>query len=324
MRADRLLSILLLLQNRGKISSRELAETLEVSERTIFRDMEALGIAGIPVLAERGREGGWMLAEGYRTSLTGMTPKEISALLLPADPAILQALGIQSEFSSASRKLQAASARLPASPLSVLNERIHIDGAGWHPSGETYPCLTALQEAVWEEHKVRIGYLRGEEYAERLICPLGLVVKRGVWYVAAETGEGMRTYRISRINSAEVMEETFRRPANFNLADYWEASTTAFKSSLPRYPAELLVKENAMNALQKERYVNILQQTPDARPGWIVVQAEFNTPESACRIILSLSPGIIVASPAELAGSVECSLREALLLYENNTQPHSF
>ncbi|NQX44847.1 HTH domain-containing protein [Paenibacillus tritici] len=135
MRADRLLYILLLLQSRGKISSRELAQTLEVSERTIFRDMEALSFSGIPVLAERGREGGWKLAEGYRTSLTGMNPKEIAALLLPADPAILRALGIQEEFSSAARKLQAAATRQLVTPFSFLSQRIRIDGAGWHPCG---------------------------------------------------------------------------------------------------------------------------------------------------------------------------------------------
>ncbi|NOU78679.1 WYL domain-containing protein [Paenibacillus sp. LMG 31459] len=318
MRADRLLSILLLLQSRGKISSRELAQTLEVSERTIFRDMESLSISGIPVLAERGREGGWRLAEGYRTSLTGMKPKEIGALLLPADPAILQALGIQEEFSSAVRKLQAAGARQPATAFSLLNERIHIDGAGWHPSGETYPSLTALQEAIWEDRKVKISYMRGEERSERLISPFGLVAKRGVWYTVAETSGEMRTYRVSRISSAEVTDEYFSRPQDFNLTQYWEASTMAFKSALPRYPAQLLVKDNIMKDLIQERYVSVLFQEPSPSPGWHSVEAEFNTPESACRIILSLSPGIRVTAPAELADNVAATLREAAALYEDN------
>lgn len=315
MRADRLLSILLLLQSRGRISARELARRLEVSERTIFRDMEALGTAGIPVLAERGREGGWRLAEGYRTSLTGMNPGEIAALLLPADPAILQALDLQDEFSSATRKLQAAAQKQPSTPLSFLSERVHIDGAGWHPSGEVYPCLTALQQAVWENRKVRITYVRGENIAERLISPLGLVVKRGVWYVAAGTEDGMRTYRVSRITSAEVTDELVVRPADFNLAEYWESSTAAFKSALPRYPASLLVQERAMKELQRERYVRILDQKP-AAGNWYEVEAEFHTPESAARIIMSLSPSVKVTAPGALTDAVSSALREALALYE--------
>jgi predicted DNA-binding transcriptional regulator YafY len=318
MRADRLISILLLLQSRGKITSRELAKTLEVSERTIFRDMESLSISGIPVLAERGREGGWKLAEGYRTSLTGMNSKEIAALLLPADPHILQALGIEEDFSSAFRKLQAAASGQSVTPFSFLSERIHIDGAGWHPSRETHPCLTSLQEAVWETRKVRITYVRGEESTERLIAPLGLVAKRGVWYVVADTGGELRTYRVSRITSAEVTDDIFNRPADFHLANYWEASTLAFKSALPRYPAKLYVLDSNMRALQQERYVSILQQSASNRPGWLSCEVEFNTPESAARIILSLSPGIRAASPEELVDSVSRILRETAALYEEN------
>ncbi|WP_339218786.1 YafY family protein [Paenibacillus sp. FSL H8-0332] len=316
MRADRLITIVQLLQSRGKISSRELAQTLEVSERTIFRDMEALSFSGIPVLAERGREGGWKLAEGYRNSLTGMNTKEIAALLVPADPAILRALGIQEEFSSAARKLQAVATRQPVTPFSFLSQRIHIDGAGWHPSGETYPSLSALQGALWENRKVRITYLRGEDTAERLVSPLGLVVKRGVWYLVAGHDGELRTYRVSRITEAKVTEESFEQPEDFDLPHYWEASTAAFKSALPRYPASLLVRDLTMKELQKERYVTLLHQEPSEAPGWIRAEAEFNTPESACRIILSLGQGIKVTAPPELADTVASALREAAALYD--------
>lgn len=318
MRADRLLSILLLLQSRGKISSRELAEALEVSERTICRDMESLSISGIPVLAERGRVGGWRLAEGYRTTLTGMNPKEIAALLLPADPAVLQALGIHEEFSSAARKLQAAAVRQPSASFSLISQRIHIDGAGWHPSGESYPSLAALQEAVWANHKARITYPGSSETAERLISPLGLVAKRGVWYVVADTAGGLRTYRVSRISSVEVTDEAFDRPDDFILARYWEVSTLAFKASLPRYPAKLLVRDNRMKEFQQERYVSVLSQAPSTAPEWISVEAEFHTLESASRIIMSLSPGIKVTAPSELVDNVIAILREAAALYEDN------
>lgn len=207
--------------------------------------MEALSFSGIPVLAERGREGGWKLAEGYRNSLTGMNTKEIAALLVPADPAILHALGIQEEFSSAARKLQAVATRQPVTPSASSASGF----TSTEPGGilrETYPCLSALQGALWENRKVSITYLRGEDAAERLVAPLGLVVKRGVWYLVAGHDSELRTYRVSRITEAKVTDESFEQPEDFHLSEYWETSTAAFKSALPRYPSSLLVREQTM------------------------------------------------------------------------------
>ncbi|UQZ32439.1 transcriptional regulator [Paenibacillus sp. PK3_47] len=323
MRADRLLSILMLLQNRGKMTTRELAENLEVSGRTIVRDMEALSASGIPVLAERGREGGWMLTEGYRTSLTGMKPKELASLLLPADSAVLQALGIEQDHTSAVRKLEAAVSRSQPSPLHYLNQRVHIDGAGWRSSAEAYPFLPLLQTAVWEERKVLITYLRGDETTERLISPLGLVAKRGVWYAAAESSGELRTYRVSRITGAVLSEEIFKRPEGFDLARYWEESMNTFKAALPRYPAQLLLQEQSLKQLQQERYVTITKKAPADSAGWFLVDAEFNTAGSACSIILSLGAGAIVTTPQELHDAVKSALKETLLLYEAQTVRNS-
>lgn len=316
MRADRLLSILLLLQSRGKMTSRELAQTLEVSERTILRDMEALSASGVPVLAERGRDGGWMLSEGYRTSLTGMKPQEIGSLLLTADTAILNALGIQEDFSSAARKLEAVNSKLPDSPLAYLNQRIHIDGAGWHPSSESYPFLSLLQEALWENRKVKISYMRDGECKERLISPLGLVAKRGVWYVVADSAGEYRTFRVSRLAAAEITDETFTRPLGFELAAYWEQSTALFKSTLPHFPAKLLVNRSAMEQLGRERYVSITSSSPAVQPEWLSVEADFNTLESACRIVLSLSPDVVAVAPEELKERITCTLAETVALYK--------
>ncbi|MEK4994022.1 MULTISPECIES: helix-turn-helix transcriptional regulator [Paenibacillus] len=316
MRADRLLSILLLLQNRGKMTSRELAQTLEVSERTVFRDMEALCTAGIPILAERGREGGWMLTEGYRTSLTGMKPSEIATLLLSADSSILKDLGIQNDFSSAVLKLKAASPSRPNNPASYLSQRIHIDGASWHPSDETYPFLSVLQEAVWEDRKVKITYPRNDEMKERFIEPLGLVAKRGVWYVVARTEGEMRTFRVSRLIQADATYESFVRPEAFDLKSYWEQSTLAFKAALPKYVVNLKVNESILKELQRERYVTITLVEPSANTGWMNVEAEFNAIESACRIVLSFSPSVIVLAPIELVGMVKSAIKTISTIYE--------
>lgn len=316
MRADRLLSILLLLQNRGKMTSREMAHTLEVSERTIFRDMEALSASGIPVFAERGREGGWMLTEGYRTSLTGMKPKEIASLLLSVDVSLLNDLSIQEDFSAAVRKLEAASSPQISSSTNYLSQRIHIDGASWHPSDETYPFLSILQEAIWEDRKVKISYNRNEEINDRLIEPLGLVAKRGVWYVVAVSEGKMRTYRVSRLVHAEATNEAFRRPNPFDLKSYWEQSTLTFKASLPRYPTTLLVRENVIKEFQSERYVTITNTEQTADPAWLNVDAEFNTLESACRIILSFTPSIIVRGPQDLTKQIITVINAASAIYD--------
>ncbi|OME70591.1 transcriptional regulator [Paenibacillus odorifer] len=317
MRADRLLSILLLLQNRGKMTSRELAQTLEVSERTVFRDMEALSASGIPILAERGREGGWMLTEGYRTSLTGMKPQEIGSLLLSADASIMKDLGIQDDYSSALLKLEAASSHRLSNPANYLSERIHIDGASWHPSDETYPFLSVLQRALWEDRKVKITYLRSNETTVRFIEPLGLVAKRGVWYVVAKSKDELRTFRVSRLVNVEETHEWFKRPDDFDLKQYWEESTTAFKAALPKYQVKLRVRTSVLKELQRERFVSVQLIEPTSKAEWVNVDAEFNTIESACRIILSFSPSVIVLSPQELLEMVKSAIAKISAIYED-------
>jgi len=317
MRADRLLSILLLLQNREKMTSRELAQTLEVSERTVFRDMEALSASGIPILAERGREGGWMLTEGYRTSLTGMKPQEIGSLLLSADASIMKDLGIQDDYSSALLKLEAASSHRLSNSANYLSERIHIDGASWHPSDETYPFLSVLQRALWEDRKVKITYLRSNERTVRFIEPLGLVAKRGVWYVVAKSKEELRTFRVSRLVNVEETHEWFKRPDDFDLKQYWEESTTAFKAALPKYQVMLRVRTSVLKELQRERFVSVQLIEPTSNAEWVNVDAEFNTIESACRIILSFSPSVIVLSPQELLEMVKSAIAKISAIYED-------
>ncbi|MCL6602420.1 MAG: WYL domain-containing protein [Paenibacillus sp.] len=304
MRADRLLTILLLLQNRGKMTSRELAQTLETSERTIFRDMEALSSAGIPVYAERGPQGGWMLTEGYRTSLTGMKPTEIGALLLSTDSTILKDLGIHEDFTTAARKLEAAVSGNKFPSASYFNQRIHIDSEGWLSSEETFPFLSTLQTALWEDRKVSISYLRNGETKNRMIGLLGLVAKQGVWYAIGQHEEQYRTYRVSRIVAAEIMNEPYTRPENFELSSYWESSKISFKQALPSYKGKFSIKASFLQELKRERYVTLLSIEECSDPLWLEAEAEFNTIESALRIMLSLGPHVIVKSPEELRISV--------------------
>src|SRR5262245_19142227 len=187
MRADRLLSIMLLLQTYRRMTAHDLAERLEVSERTIHRDMEALGVAGIPVVAERGSGGGWSLLGEYRTNLTGLNEAEIQALFLARSPRLLEDLGSGKSAEAAFIKLFAAVPPATRHDAESASQRIYVDVTGWNRSEESVPLLPLLQEAVWRERELRFKYQRGMDDCdvERVVDPLGLVAKGSVWYLVA-------------------------------------------------------------------------------------------------------------------------------------------
>ncbi|MED4751992.1 YafY family protein [Brevibacillus choshinensis] len=315
MRADRLVSILLLLQNHGRMTAKELAEKLEVSERTIHRDMEALSMAGIPVFAERGANGGWILTEGYRTDLTGLKMSELQSLLLVSPTMQLSDLGMRDSFDAAWQKLLAASPATTRQNAEHVRQRIHIDGAGWHQSTESFPCLPTVQEAVWQERALFIRYQRGEDVVERIVHPLGLVAKRSTWYFVAQVEDDMRTYRISRLIEAQMLEDSFVRPQSFDLASYWEQSTADFQSNLPRYPAHIHVRETLLARLQLERYLQI-KSTHPVDSEWVEAHVQFHTLESACEMVLGYGSLMQVIQPQELRLKVIAEAKAILRLYQ--------
>jgi len=320
MRADRLLSILLLLQNRGRATTRELAERLEVSPRTIHRDMEALSASGVPVYADRGATGGWKLAEGYRTNLTGLKTEEMNSLLLAA-PALLADLGLQRPFENAVQKLLASAPSFLKSDAEFARDRIHVDGAGWYQSAaEPVVHLQRIQEAVWLSRSIRIAYLRngdGEPPTERVVRPLGLVAKRSTWYLVAEADSDYRTYRVSRVAGVELLDETFERPADFNLAAYWQQSTEAFRSSLPRYEAKLLATPLAVRRLQTEKFATVVSSRTTERPGRLEATVQFHTLETAAEAVLGFGADAFVLEPAELRDYVLAKARNIVDLYRD-------
>jgi predicted DNA-binding transcriptional regulator YafY len=297
MRADRLLSILLCLQTTEKMKTRELAEKLEVSERTILRDMDALSTSGVPVVSDRGAAGGWRLMEGYRTNLTGLKIEEIKSLLIANATHILSDLGMRANFDMAALKL------LASLPLSIqqdaarVRQRIHVDGAGWyHHANEPVPCLTTIQDAIWVERRLQITYLREGQAVDRLVDPLGIVVKGTIWYLVASVDDELRTYRVSRIQQVEITELPFTRPAGFELASYWEQSTQDFKANLPQYPALIKLKPQALSRLQKERFVTI-QEIRSSSEAWMTLGVYFQTLETACQSVLSYGAELVVLEP---------------------------
>lgn len=234
MRATRLVSLLLLLQTRGQLTAADIAERLEVSVRTVHRDVDSLAAAGVPVEALRGPAGGYRLAGGYRTRLTGLTGDEAEALFAAGMPGPAAELGLGGELAAARLKLLAA---LP----SELQERatraqrlFHLDARGWFRAEDSVPHLPELASAVWRGCRVRIRYREGNRVVQRTIDPLGLVLKAGAWYLVAHRVAGMRVYRVSRVASVRALEETCRRPDGFDLSAYWHEWSRAFEESRPR------------------------------------------------------------------------------------------
>lgn len=312
MRAERLLAILLLLQGHQQLTARELARRLGVSVRTILRDMEVLGTAGIPVVADRGRGGGWSLLEGYRTSLTGLHIDEIRALALAAPPRLLADLGLEGAAEQAALKLLAALPSVRREEARRMRERIHIDGTRWHGTDEDAACLPPLQEAVWQERRIEVDYTRGDGQAvERLLEPLGLVAKGRTWYLIAAVEGDVRTYRVSRIRQVRITEGHFTRPPGFHLADYWEQSTREFVANLPRYPALLRVRQDAVRFIESWRWASIEEAAPPDADGWQVLRLMCEEIEDAAACVLACGGLALVLEPQALADEVR---RQAALL----------
>jgi predicted DNA-binding transcriptional regulator YafY len=316
MRADRLLSILLLMQSGDKWTVRELASRLEVSERTVVRDMEALAIAGVPVYADRGHNGGWRLAEGYRTTLSGLHRDDIRLLLMAQMSRMFEDLGKRRETDLLLDKFMNGLSPSVRKEADTVKERIHIDGAGWSESMEKFPHLPVLYEAVWNELTVRIVYGRGEETVERELQPLGLVAKGNTWYVAGVVDGEIRTYRVSRVSEVRESGKRFVRPDRFDLAAYWERSSAEFRMKLPSYRAKVKVRASAVQRLYDTRYIKVDNLEEDGE-GWLTACVDFQTMEFGCGIVLGFGPDMAVIEPAELRRAVIGAASELLRLYEN-------
>jgi predicted DNA-binding transcriptional regulator YafY len=302
MRADRLLSIMLLLQVHRRLTSKELSRRLEVSERTIHRDMDALSGVGVPVYAQRGSGGGWVLDEAFRTKPVGLNEAEIRAIFLARPARLMADLGLDAAAGAAFVKLLSALPSQSRQSADDMQQRIHLDAVGWRRSVEAVPCLPILQEAIWSDQKLRLRYLReGREPSDRVVAPLGLVANGSVWYLVASVEGEFRTYRVSRIEEATVVEEPVVRLPHFNLAEYWEASKERYLASLPVYLATLRMDPELNTGLRQfGRPKRIERQEPPGPDGWPIVVMRFDVFDEAVEAILGWGPRVEVLEPLEL------------------------
>ncbi len=304
MKADRLLSVLLLLQAKGQLTSRELAERLEVSQRTVHRDMEALSAANVPVLALRGAQGGWQLDKSWRTQVPGLDKSELSALLM-AQP---KALGDPRLAAAAERALSKLVAALPDSvrqQAAIMRERLHVDNTGWRVSGEDLSVLPIVQEAVARERRLSFDYTRADgQRAPRLVDPLGLVVKGVTWYLVARAPKGLRTYRVSRMEAVTMLATTFKRPARFDLAAHWRASLTELASQRKPFYAVIAMDERAAQSIKTWCATSPRNTKEDIPADWKTLEVEFENEEQARFVVLGLGPRARVLEPASLRNRV--------------------
>jgi predicted DNA-binding transcriptional regulator YafY len=308
MRADRLLSALLLLQAHGRLTSRELAKRLEVSERTMHRDMEALSASGVPVFAMRGSQGGWQLDEGWRTQVPGLDEAELRAFLM-AQP---QVVGDERLVRAAERALAKLTAALPVSlreKAASIRQRLHVDTTRWYGTIENLSRLPVVQDAVSRDRKLKIIYRRdGHEVAERIVDPLGLVAKGSVWYLVAHTPRGFRTYRVSRIEEATLLDQPCERPPDFDLPAYWKSSTAQFRAR-PRYNALLRLEPRIAETMKTWGCFSNVETSQDSdAEGWITVRAQFDDEDHACFIVLGLGPRADVLEPVKLRERVAADI----------------
>lgn len=307
MLASRLLSILMLLQTRGRMSAAELAREFEVSVRTIHRDIDQLSAAGIPVYADRGRTGGFQLMDGYRTKLTGMTQSEAEAVLLAGLPGPAAQLGLSDLLSAARLKLLAAMPANVQRDAERIASRFHLDPVGWFRSADPLPALQIVAQAVWSGRYLKVRYRNsGEEYPRKL-GPLGLVLKGGVWYLVAQSGKAVRTYRVAQIVAAEIAGEIFPRPKNFDLASHWNEASRAYEAGLYHEQADVKLSPRGMALLDllgphvKDAAAASAKRD---RRGWTRCSVPIESISQGAREFMRLGEEIEVLSPPALRARI--------------------
>jgi predicted DNA-binding transcriptional regulator YafY len=281
--------------------------------------MEALSVSGIPVVAERGSNGGWSLLGEYRTNLTGLNEAEIQSLFVTQPPKLLADLRLKKASEGALLKLLAALPAMYRQGAEQARRRIHIDTAGWSRQEEAVPLLPLLQEAIWSERKLRFTYQRGPGCHDvvREVDPLGLVAKGSAWYLVAGVGGEVRSYRISRMSQAQVLDQPCVAPAGFDLAAYWEQSTTAFKTALPNYVAQFRVSPDVFLRLRfAGRFARVGDTAEKDLDGWLRISVGFDVEEMAVEYALSFGAKLEVLEPRSLREKVIAAAQEVVKFYE--------
>ena len=316
MRASRLLTILILLQVRGRMSAEVLARELEVSVRTIYRDVDQLGAAGVPVYAERGRSGGFALLSGFRTNLTGLTTLEADAVTLIGTAQAAADLGFGTEAESARLKILASLPQGRGKTANRVAARFHLDPGPWYSRPSPPAALRTLAEAVWSDRRVQLTYESWKGVVRRAISPLGLVMKAGAWYLAGAVGGSTRIYRVAAISALEILDEAVQRPRGFDLAKFWAEATREFEKSLRSETALVRLSPRGVRLLRdvSPSAADAVSEQHPAPPAddWLEARIPVEKLSMAVREAMRMGAEMEVLEPAALRAAIAAEARKLL------------
>jgi predicted DNA-binding transcriptional regulator YafY len=316
MKASRLLSMLLLLQSAERRSARELAAVLEVSERTVYRDVDALSASGVPVYAERGVYGGIALAAGYRKALTQFGEDEIRALFISGSNP-LGDLGLGVDRERALEKLSGAMNDAQRKAAVKTRGRIHLDQRRWNQAAQPHLHLAALRRAVWDDRRVRLQYRdRASNTTERTVDPLALVAKAGVWYLVALADGAYRTFRAERILGVTALDEAFARPADFDLDQYWRGWTSSVESSGKRFEVLLALRQSDVELVSRYWDVQLVPRLPGSAADAAVVRVVFPSQDAALHQLVAWGGVVRILEPLAIRDELVARARAIVAHHE--------
>ncbi|SCL73022.1 Predicted DNA-binding transcriptional regulator YafY, contains an HTH and WYL domains [Micromonospora citrea] len=328
MRASRLISLLMLLQAHGRMTAAQLAERLEVSTRTVYRDVEALHTAGIPLYGEAGHAGGYRLVEGWRTRLTGLTAQEAERLFLAGLPGPAAELGYGAAVAALQLKLHAALPPELADRAARIQERFHLDTPNWYADGDTSPHLPDVAEAVWRQRRIAVRYRSWAGEVDRVLEPYGLVLKGGRWYaVAGRPGrDEPATYRVNQVLSLTTSDEEFTRPAGFDLPAWWREHVARFRAHLHRDDATVRLSPRGRERLREvasELVAASAERTagPPDDAGWVTAVIPIESLTHAHGDLLRLGADVEVLAPAALRERLAATAADLAALYAPRPVP---
>jgi len=322
-KSSRLIRILLLLQLNGQMNATRLADELEVSVRTVYRDVESLMMAGVPIYSTPGPAGGYRLVDGWQTRLTGLTTGEAEALFLAGLPGPAAELGLGTVVAVAGLKLESALPPELRGRTARIRERFHLDAPGWFTGQDPAPHLAEVADAVWNRHRIAVHYQRWAGVVERVIDPLGIVLKGGFWYLVARSDDRVHTYRVSRILELETTDEEFDRPDGFDLEEFWVANAEGYQAAVLPARARVRLSPRAMDRLaallgpEAERLARSAGGPPDG-DGWIETDLAVETDlVQAAREILRFGPDAEVLEPPALRDALRAQIDSVSTVYRN-------
>jgi predicted DNA-binding transcriptional regulator YafY len=311
MRADRLLSMMMLLQTRGKITAQTLADELGVSRRTILLDIDALSYAGVPIYADGGHGGGISLDKNYRTTLTGLNETEIRALFISENTQLMNDIGLGEATRRLQRKLSAA---LPPEQQSIaeqVQQRIYLDPAWWWQEDIPLPFWSDLQKAVFEDYRIHATYENfNGEVAERLLEPYSLVAKAAQWYLIAKRDQAFRLYRITRFRSIQIQNTHFEREDGFDLIKFWQAHLKEFRDAIAEYTFTLRIHPERLGFVQSLMPGRFQIIQTDPQNGWKTLRFQVESMNLAKMLVFGLGNQATIVDPPELRDAILRGIQE--------------